>query len=92
MERNKKPSEEMTIYQIRIDGQLYDAWAPWLNGRNIKIQESANTTTILVTVPDQAALRGILNKLWDLNLVLHSIQLVDLDQSVKVEQGGFINE
>jgi hypothetical protein len=77
MERNGKLSDGMTIYQIKIDGQLHDKWARWLNDMIIKIQESSNNTTILITVPDQAALRGILNKLWDLNLVLQSIQQID---------------
>jgi hypothetical protein len=85
MERKGRLSDEMTIYQIKIDGQLHNKWARWLNGMFIKIQESSNNTTILITVPDQAALRGILNKLWDLNLVLQSIQQVDPETNVNLE-------
>jgi len=85
MERKGKLTDGMTIYQVKIAGQLHDKWAQWLNGMIINIQESSNNTTILITVPDQAALRGILNKLWDLNLVLHSIQHVDLNPNVNIE-------
>jgi hypothetical protein len=89
MDQSGKAIDERRIYQIRIEGKLNDKWALWLDGTNIKIQESSNITTILITVPDQSALRGILNKLWDLNLVIISIQLVDLEQSLNVEEGGF---
>jgi hypothetical protein len=65
-----------TIYHITVQGQLKEKWADWLNGLVVKM-EKANNTTITVCVPDQAALRGILNKLWDLNLILISIMLQD---------------
>ena len=64
-----------TIYFLTVEGRLKDKWADWLNGAVIKIKNTADnpdTTTIIVDVPDQAALRGILNKLWDLNLTLVS--------------------
>jgi hypothetical protein len=36
-------------------------------------QDGFPVTTIVATVPDQAALRGILVTIWDLNLVLLSV-------------------
>jgi len=35
--------------------------------------------------PDQAALRGFLNRLWDLNLVLLSMQ--QLDPNINLDSG-----
>lgn len=66
---------DSTIYQIKIEGQLREKWIDWLNGMVLEIKgdECFHCTTIKVTVSDQAALRGILNKLWDLNLTLISI-------------------
>jgi hypothetical protein len=61
-----------TIYDITVQGQLRQRWMQWLDGSAVQI-ESADDTTIRVRVPDQAALRGVLNKLWDLNLTLISI-------------------
>jgi hypothetical protein len=82
MEENTQRSNQPLNYQIRIQGFLKEKWADWLNGIVIKIEplnDGSNDTNITVTVPDQAALRGILNKLWDLNLTLISLtQIKDI--------------
>ena len=73
----KQPS---TTYIIIIQGRLKDQWADWLNGTVIHIENRETTpaqTAITVCVPDQAALRGILNKLWDLNLTLIAVNLLN---------------
>ena len=64
------------IYTIIIEGHLRDKWADWLNGMVIcigSLNDESKDTTITIQVPDQAALRGIMNKLWDLNLTLLSV-------------------
>lgn len=74
--QDRRPS----IYQIEVGGHLKEAWSNWFNGMVIGIQkldEVPRKTTITVHVPDQAALRGVLNKLWDLNLILLSVILID---------------
>ena len=63
-------------YQIRTRERLQEKWAAWVNGQIVRCEaprEEAVGTTLLVTVPDQAALRGVVNKLWDLNLTLISM-------------------
>jgi hypothetical protein len=63
-------------YQITIRGKLDKAWADWFDGLTIAYEASgdgATVTTLTGAVADQAALRGILHKLWDLNMVLISI-------------------
>jgi hypothetical protein len=74
MDSTAKELVNVLIYQIKIYGLLKEKWIDWLNGMvgDIKGEEGANCTTITVAVPDQAALRGIMNKLWDLNLTLIS--------------------
>lgn len=70
--------DSSTLYRIIVLGRLEEKWADWLNGRVESIEpadERNNRTLIIVLVPDQAALRGILNKLWDLNLTLISVRL-----------------
>jgi hypothetical protein len=42
-------------------------------------QESAAVTTLVGPVADQAALRGTLCKLWDLNLTLISLRRVEAE-------------
>ena len=73
MDREENLSDETGIYKIKIDGKLHGKWAQWLSGSIIKIQETSQTTDIWIAVPDQAALRGLLNKLWDLNLTIISV-------------------
>lgn len=72
-------SNQTDFYEIKIRGQLQAKWAAWLNG-NVKFQytqQDSNETTIHLSLPDQAALRGVLNKIWDLNLTIISVNLVD---------------
>lgn len=78
-------NQEM-IYIIKIRGHLKQKWAEWLNGMVVKIENLTpeNITAITVRIPDQSALRGILNKLWDLNLTLLSV--ISMDVSIIGEQ------
>lgn len=74
MVHNQTMPDRNATYQIRIGGVLRGKWRQWLDGVEIiDIQESSSDTTICVTVPDQAALRGLLNRLWDLNLIVISV-------------------
>lgn len=84
--RENNPS---TTYTIIIQGHLKGKWADWLNGMVVHIEireDPAIHTTIVVCVPDQSALRGILNKLWDLNLTLIAVNLQNL-RSEQIAQG-----
>ena len=68
--------EQATIYYVTIDGQLRENWAEWLNVLSVDTHYApgrAASTTVTVCVPDQSALRGLMNKLWDLNLTLMSV-------------------
>jgi len=69
--------EDCSIYQIRIEGELGEQWSDWFSGMTMAVEEGQGKVTTLTGCVDQAALRGILNKLWDLNLVLISINPYD---------------
>ena len=51
-------------------------WQEWFNGMMIATEQGKDgvITTLKGLVADQAALRGILNKLWDLNLTVISVK------------------
>ncbi len=69
-------TEQESIYTIKISSQLKPGWKVWFNGMVAELSSppaADGTTTLVVRVPDQAALRGLLNKIWDLNLSLISI-------------------
>jgi hypothetical protein len=60
-------------YQIIVQGQVDPSWSEWFNGMEVSSETSCHITTITGHVTDQAALRGILNHLWDLNLTILSV-------------------
>lgn len=62
-------------YQIRVQGRLDRDWSGWLRG--MTVTSEGGVTTLTGPVADQAALRGILCKLWDLNLTLASVVQID---------------
>jgi hypothetical protein len=64
------------IYHITVQGALDTAWQEWFSGMAITIDQDTDgvLTTLKGPVADQAALRGILNKLWDLNLTVISVR------------------
>ena len=64
------------MYHIVVQGALDVAWQEWFSGMAITIDQDKDgvVTTLQGLVADQAALRGILNKLWDLNLTVISVK------------------
>lgn len=64
------------VYQITVQGALDPEWAMWLHGLTLTSAEvdGQSVTTLSGPVADQAALRGILNQLWDLNLTVISVE------------------
>jgi len=64
------------FYEIHIKGQLDESWSDWLEGMEVKLL--ANGEMILLgQIRDQAAMMGILNKLYRLNLTLLSLSEVN---------------
>jgi hypothetical protein len=58
-------------YEIRVEGVLDQRWTAWFEG--LQIDSDDSQTVISGLVPDQAALHGLLNRVWDLGLVLISV-------------------
>jgi hypothetical protein len=71
----------MTQYfEIRIKGHLDKSWADWFDGMRIDHQASGDTL-LSGSLPDQAALHAVLNRLRDLGVQLISVNPVDLGQA-----------
>ncbi len=66
------------FYQIRVGGHLDTGWTDWLGGLSITAQPDGSTL-LSGTLADQAALHGVLNKLYSLGLTLLTIQCITLD-------------
>ena len=74
MEQNPSVDRPMT-YQIKMEGKLDENWSDWFSGMTITLE--SNITVLTGVVADQAALRGILSKIWDLNLTLISVDRIE---------------
>jgi len=80
---SSKPDKGGDMYEIKVLGELDQGWQQWFNGLAIDQANSPGqqpTTTLLGHVTDQSALRGMLCKLWDLNLTLVSIRRFEKHQ------------
>ena len=60
-------------YQIRVQGHLDPGWQDRFEGLRIEQQETG-TTLLSGTLPDQAALHGVLLQIVRLGLVLLSLE------------------
>jgi len=68
--------EDRKAYRIQVEGWLDQDWSDWLAELDVTLDRIAGSepATILTTaLLDQAALRGLLCRLWDLNLALVSV-------------------
>ena len=71
----KRQADESVVYQIKVEGTLDERWSDWFSGLAVVAggEDKDPPVTTLTGWMDQAALRGILNKVWDLNLTLVSV-------------------
>ena len=73
--------DKPVCYQIKIKGIICGSWSDWFNGMQIfteKGSEETQITTLKGIVFDQAALRGILSKIWDLNMTIISVSQIEM--------------
>lgn len=72
--KSMKPS----LYQIVIQGELDESWSELLGEVTFEVKNDPlgkSQTRICGTLPDQATLRGLLTKIWDLNLTIISVNI-----------------
>ncbi len=73
---SQPPSEQFTfdapaIYQIRVQGRIKASWSDRLEGMTISVavpEDGPAETTLEGELPDQSALAGVLNSLYELHL------------------------
>jgi hypothetical protein len=68
----RSAGDQGRFFEIRVKGHLDDSWSDWLEGMEVRLL--GNGEMILFgQIRDQAALIGILNRLYSLNLSLLSV-------------------
>ncbi len=66
---------DQPIYEIRVAGQLASRWFDWFDGFTVTNLENGEVLLRGVCV-DPSALRGVLDKIFNLHLQLISVNLV----------------
>jgi hypothetical protein len=80
----KKTKQKLTLdrpatYQIKVPGQLNKRWSNWsgvMTG-SVESDDDGLPVTILTGTIDQAALQGLLRRLYSLGLPLISVKCLD---------------
>jgi hypothetical protein len=78
--------DQLAVYRVEVRGSIGLDWAAWFEGAAIAQRGPMISIEALV---DQAALRGLLCRLWDLNLSVMSVARLDVNTPAT---GGTSNE
>ena len=80
----KKARQKPTLYrpasyQIKVPGVLGESWSDWVEGMTITVEGEGDgpPVTVLTGTMDQAALHGLLRRLYSLGLPLISVNFVE---------------
>jgi hypothetical protein len=82
----KKDKQKVTLdrpatYQIKVPGHIDQSWSDWAGGMTITVESEGDgpPVTTLTGTLDQAALHGLLRRLYSLGLPLISVNCVECD-------------
>ena len=59
-------------YEIRVQGVLDGRWSHWLG--DLQVSSERGESILSGTLPDQSALRGVLDKVFDLGLAVVTVR------------------
>ncbi len=77
--KQKLTLDRPATYQIKVPGHLDESWSEWAGGMTVTVESKENEppVTILTGTVDQAALQGLLRRLYSLGLPLISVICVE---------------
>jgi len=80
--KQKLTLDRPTTYQIKDPGHLDESWSDWAGGMTITVESEGDglPVTVLTGTVDQAALQGLLRRLYSLGLPLLSVNRVDTEE------------
>lgn len=76
-------TDQPAFYRIRVQGRLDGAWSDRLGGLTVEAggEERAPVTTLTGELPDQSALHGVLNTLFELHLPILSTETLGASEN-----------
>jgi hypothetical protein len=79
--KNKLTLDRPTTYQIKVPGYLDESWSDWRDQVTIKVESEGEESpvTSLTGTFDQAALQGLLRRLYSLGLPLISVKCLEVE-------------
>jgi hypothetical protein len=79
--KRKLTLDRPATYQIKVPGHLDECWADWDRRMTVTVDSEGDgpPVTNLTGTADQAALHGLLRRLYSLGLSLISVNLVEGD-------------
>ena len=80
--KHKFTLDQPLIYQIKISGQLSENWSDWIENVVIEFEymEDGSSVTTLTGTVDQAALHGLLRRLYYLGFPLISVNYIQSNE------------
>jgi hypothetical protein len=77
--KHKLTLDRPTTYQIKVPGHIDESWSDWAGGMTITVESEGDDppVTTLTGTLDQAALQGLLRRLYSLGLPLISVRCVE---------------
>ena len=79
--KHKLSLDRPETYQIKVPGELNESWSEW-NGRMtvvIENEDDGSPVTTLTGEVDQAALQGLMRRLYSLGMPLISVNWIERD-------------
>jgi len=79
--KQKLSLDRPVTYQIKVPGELDESWSDWTGGMTITVESEGDgpPVTTLTGTMDQAALQGLLRRLYSLGLPLISVNSIEGD-------------
>ena len=77
--KQKPTLDRPATYQIQVPGELDESWSDWVAGMTMAVESEGEDPpiTTLTGKLDQAALHGLLRRLYSLGLPLISVNCIE---------------
>jgi len=78
--KRKLTLDSPATYRIKVPGHLDQSWSEWAGGMTITVDscEASPPVSTLTGALDQAALHGLLRRLYSMGLPLISVNWIDV--------------